>query len=110
MVLSEESYSQKQIAARLKKTVSLILRVLKKPREPGRVKDQKLPGRPIKRTKREDSLIVTLANRYKSALLIKAKMRRDYSASTSTTQRRLREAGLHGCKVRKKPHLTPAHN
>ena len=29
--------------------------------------------------------------------------------STSTTQRRLREAGLHGCKARKKPHLTVAH-
>ena len=66
VVLSEEGYSQRQIATRLscsQKTVSLIL---KKQRETGSVKDKNIPGRPRK-TRREDSLIVrkSLANRLK---------------------------------------------
>ena len=58
VALSEEGYSQRQIATRVgcsQKSVSLIL---KKLRETGSVKDEKISGRLRVTTRREDSIIV----------------------------------------------------
>ena len=64
-------------------------------------------------TRREDRTMVrkSMSDRYKTAPEIKAKMQLEHgmSVSTSTTQRRLREAGLIGRKPRKKPRLTSRH-
>ena len=87
--------------------------ILKKHRESGTVKDMKIPGRERKTTAREDSLMVrkSKADRFKTAPQIKAEMNLEYGVqvSTSTAQRRLREAGMFGRKPRKKPRLTLAH-
>ena len=113
IALAEEGYSQRVIADRVccsQKSVSLIL---KKKKECGSVDDRKITGRPRATTRRQDRTIVrkSKSNRFKTAPQIRSEMRSQYSvgASVSTIQRRLREAGLYGCKARKKPRLTPAH-
>ena len=51
------------------------------------------------------------ADRFKSAPEIKAEMQAEHGVciSSSTTRRRLREAGLKGCRSRQKPRLTKRH-
>ena len=64
-------------------------------------------------TRREDRTTVrkSMSDHYKTAPEIKAKMQLEHvvSVSTSTTRRRLREAGHIGRKPRKKPRLTSRH-
>ena len=99
-LLSEAGCSQK--------SVSLIL---KKLRETSSVKDKKNSGRLRVTTRREDSIIVrkSLSNRCKTAPQIRSEVMSEHSIeiSTSTTQRRLRDAEIFGRKARKKPCLTP---
>ena len=70
-------------------------------------------GRKRKTSKREDSVVVrkSKSNRFKTAPQIKAEMQIEHGVniSVSITRRRLREAGLKGCKPRKKPRLTARH-
>ena len=60
-------------------------------------------GRKRKTSKREDSVVVrkSKSNRFKTAPQIKAEMQIEHGVniSVSTTRRRLREAGLKGCKL-----------
>ena len=77
-------------------------------RETGFVKDKKISGRLTVTTRRDDSIIVrkNLSNRFKTAPQIRSEVRSEHSIeiSTSTTQRRLRDAELFGRKARKKSH------
>ena len=113
VALSEEGYSKREIADRFGCSQRSFRDILKKQRLTESVKDLKIPGRKRKTTKREDRIIVrkSKSNRYKTAPEIKADMQIEHgvSISTSTTQRRLREAGLNGRKPRKKPSLTARH-
>ena len=110
LALSEEGYTQREIAARVGCTQSSVSEILKKKRLTGSVKDAKIPGRKRKTSEREDRLMVrkSKSNHYKTAPQIKAEMLIEHGVNilVSTTQRRLREAGLKGCKPRKKPRLT----
>ena len=80
----------------------------------GSVKDLKIRERKRKTMRREDRTCMvgkSMSDRYKTAPEIKAKMQLEHvvSVSTSTTRRRLREAGHIGRKPRKKPRLTSRH-
>ena len=97
VVLSEEGYSSRQIAARLgwsRKSVSLILQ---KQRLTGSVADRQTPGRSRKTSSKEDRLIVrkSKSDRFKTAPQILAEVKVHYgiNVSISTAQRRLRETG-----------------
>ena len=113
MALSEEGYSQRAVARRAgcsQRSVSVILR---KQRHTGCVRDHEIIGRKRKTTIKEDRLIVrkSKADRFKTATEIKAEMQMEHGVriSSSTIRRRSREAGLNGCKTRKKPRLTARH-
>ena len=58
VALSEEGYSQRQIAARVGCSQKNVSRILKKLRETGSVQDKKISGRLRVTTRREDSIIV----------------------------------------------------
>ena len=77
------------------------------------MRDRKILGRKRKTTSKEDIIIVrkSKADRFKSAPEIKAEMQAEHGVciSSSTTRRRLREAGLKGCRSRQKPRLTKRH-
>ena len=95
LAMSEEGYSQREIAVRAGCSQRTVCDVLKeKKRIIGSVQDLKIPGRKRKKTPE-----------------IKAKMQLEHgvSVSTPTTRRRLREAGHIGRKLRKKPRLTARH-
>lgn len=113
VALHEELYSQREIAIRVGCSSSAVGEIIKKYRETGSVEDRKIPGRHRKTSARQDRLIVrkSLVNRFKTAPEIKAEILLEHciEISTSTTQRRLRESGLHGRKARRKPLLTAAH-
>ena len=59
-------------------------------------------GRKRKTSKREDRVVVTQIPQIKAEMQIE----HGVNISVSTTRRRFREAGLKGCKPRKKPRLT----
>ena len=111
--LSEVGYTQREITTCVGGTQSSVNEILKKKRLTGSVKDAKIPGLKRKTSEREDRLMVRKrkSNRYKTAPQIKAEMLIGHGVniSVSTTQRRLREAGLKRCKPRKKPRLTARH-
>ena len=113
IVLSEEGYSQRQIADRLGCSQKSIDRTLRRHSATGSVQDKTIPGRRRKTSRREDSLIVRKlkADRFKTAPQIKAELRIEHGVqvSASTIQRWLREAGLFSRKPRRKPHLTLHH-
>ena len=113
LALSEEGYSQREVARRVGCCQRSVSDILKKERLTGGVRDRKIIGRKRKTTTKEDRLIVrkSKADRFKTATEIKAKMQVEHGVhiSSSTTRRRLREAGLNGCKTRQKPRLTARH-
>ena len=113
VILAEEGYSQRAIASRVGCSQRSVCEIIKKHTETGEVRDRKIPGRPRKTTSREDRLIVrkSMTDRFKTAPQIKSELSSSHNLilSTSTTQRRLREAGLYGRKARKKPRLTLSH-
>ena len=113
VVLSEEGYSSRQIGARLKCSHKSVALILKKKKLNGSVSDRPIPGRTRKTTRKEDSIIVrkSKSDRFKTAPQVRAEVKTQYGihVSISTTQRRLREAGLHGRKARRKPRLTALH-
>ena len=79
-------------------TQSSVSEILKKKRLTGSVKYAKMPGRKRKTSEREDWFMVrkSKSNCYKTAPQIKAEMLIELGVNitVSTTQRRLREAGL----------------
>ena len=113
LALSEEGYSQREIARRVGCCQRSVSDILKKQHLTGSVKDRKIPGRKRKTTIKEDRLIVrkSKADRFKTAPEIKAQMdiQHGVSISSSTTRRRLRKARLNGYKARQKPRLTARH-
>ena len=113
LALSEEGYSQREVARRAGCCERSVSDILKKERLTGGVRDRKIIGRKRKTTTKEDRLIVrkSKADRFKTATEIKAEMQVEHGVhiSSSTTRRRLREAGLNGCKTRQKPRLTARH-
>ena len=94
IVLSEEGYSHREIAARVGCSHGAVGEIIHKHRITGRVEDKPIPGRFRKTTRRQDRLLVrrSLACRFKTAPQIKAEMRIEHGViiSTSTTQRILR--------------------
>ena len=109
LALSEEDYTQRQIAASVGCSQKSVSEILKKYRITCNIKDIKIPGRKRKTTERWDRIIVRKSkmDRTKIALQVKAKMMLQHGASvsTSTAQKRLREVRLFGRKPRKKPKL-----
>ena len=105
LALSEEGYTQREIAARVGCSQGSVSDILKKQRLTGSVKDAQIPGRRRKTSEREDQIIVrkSKSNHFKTAQEIKVEMQNKHavSVSLSTTKRRLREAGLKGCKPKK---------
>ena len=80
VVLSEEGYSSRQIAARLgysRKSISLILQ---KQRLTGSVVDRQIPGRSRNTSSKEDRLIVrkSKSDRFKTAPQIRAEVKIQY--------------------------------
>ena len=112
VILAEEGYRD-LLLLELVAAKGVCVRSLKKHTETGEVRDRKIPGRPRKTTSREDRLVVrkSMTDRFKTAHQIKSELSSSHNLilSTSTTQRRLREAGLYGQKARKKPRLTLLH-
>ena len=76
IVLSEELYSQQEIASRVGCSRSAVGEIIRKHRLTGSVADRKIPGRRRKTTARQDKLLVrkSLANRFKTAPQIKAEI------------------------------------
>ena len=113
LALSEEGYSQREVPLRVGCCQRSVSDILKKKRLTGGVRDRKIAGRKRKTTTKENRLIVSKskADRFKTATEIKAEMQVEHGVhiSSSTTRRRLREAGLNGCKTRQKPRLTARH-
>ena len=113
VALSEEGYSQRQIADRLGCSQKSIDRTLRRHSATGSVQDKTIPGRRRKTSRRENSLIVrkSKADRFKTAPQIKAELQIEHGVqvSASTIQRRLREVGLLARKPCRKPHLTLCH-
>ena len=113
LALSEEGYSQRAVARRVGCSQRSVSDILRKQRLTGCVRDHVIIGRKRKTTIKEDRLIVrkSKADRFKTATEIKAEMQVEHGVriSSSTIRRRLREAGLNGCKTRKKPRLTARH-
>ena len=112
--LSEEGYSQRVIAVCVGCSQRRVCEILEKKKKlTGSVKDLKIPGRKRKTTRSEDRTMVgkSMSDRYKTAPEIKAKIQIEHgvNVSTSTTRRRLREAGHIGRKPGKKPRLTLRH-
>ena len=112
LALSEKGYSQREVARRVGCCQRSVSDILKKERLTGGVRDRKIIGRKRKTTTKEDRLIVrkSKADRFKTATEIKAEMQVEHGVHiSSSTTRRLREAGLNGCKTRQKPRLTARH-
>ena len=114
LALSEEGYSQRVIAVCVGCSQRSVCDILEKKKKlTGSVKDLKTPERKGKTTRREDRTMVakSMFDRYKTAPEIKAEMQLEHgvSVSTSTTRRRLSEAGHIGRKQRKKPRLILRH-
>ena len=104
LALSEEGYTQREIAARVGCSQGSVSDILKKQRLTGSVNDAQIPGRRRKTSEREDQIIVrkSKSNHFKTAQEIKVEMQNKHavSVSLSTTKRRLREVGLKGYKPR----------
>ena len=113
LALSEEGYTQREIAIQVGSSQKNVSDILKKQRDTGTVRDKKIPGRKRKTTAKEDRIMVrkSKSDRFKTASEIRAEMQIKHrvNVSSSTARRRLREAGLNGCKSRQKPRLTSRH-
>ncbi len=113
VTLSEEGYSQRAIAARLKVSLCAVQNILTKKEETGSVRDKPRSGRPKQTSSREDRLLVRLSlnNRRASSKQLKRELQdaSGCSVSTGTVRRRLLHAGLKGCIAAKKPMLTAKH-
>ena len=110
VVLSEEGYSARKIAEKLKCSHSTVVRLLKKRRETGKVEDRARNGRPRKSTSREDRVLsrLSLANRKLTSPELAKRWTESCSVDVSsvTVRRRCLEIGLRGCKARRKPLMT----
>lgn len=110
LLLHEEGLSQVQIAKRVLCSRNGVQSTLKRFAETGSVENRPIPGRPRKISVRSVRKLVraSLSNRKLSSL----ELAQGYNAekkeniSPSTVRRRLAEAGLRGCKARKKPYLS----
>ena len=113
LALSEEGYSQREVAHRVGCSQRSVSDILKKQRLTGCVRDRKILGRKIKTTSKEDRIIVrkSKADRFKSAPEIKAEIQAEHGVciSSSTKRRRSRGAGLKGCRTRQKLRPTKRH-
>ena len=90
LALSEEGYTQREIAARVGCSGGSVSDMLKKQRLTGSVNDAQIPGRRRKTSEREDRIIVrkSKSNRFKTAPEIKVEMQNEHalSVSVSTTK------------------------
>ena len=113
LALSEEGYTQREIAIRVGCSQKSVSDILKKQQDTGTVRDKKIPGRKRKTTAKEDRIMVrkSKSERFKAAPEIRAEMQIEHgvNVSSSTARRRLREADLSGYKSRQKPRLTFRH-
>ena len=61
VILHEEGYSSRQIAAKVGCNQSTVIRVLQKHKETGNTKDRHRSGRPKKSTKRDDRVLIRIS-------------------------------------------------
>lgn len=109
ITLRREGQSLRQIARTLQVSVSAVAKTIKRVEETGTHEDRTRSGRPKATSESENKFIrvTSLRNRQLSARDIQAQLNasRSTEVSTSTVQRRLREAGLTGRISAKKPLL-----
>lgn len=109
-ILYEEGYSQREVAARLKVSRGAVQKAIKRFQETGKHTNRPKSGRPKVLTPREKRLLVSTS--LKKRMLTSKKLTADFNArhkksiSPSTVRSVLNEAGLRGCKARKKPWLS----
>ena len=112
LALSQEGYTQREIAARVGCSEGSVSDMLKKQRLTGSVNDAQIPGRRRKTSEREDRIIVrkSKSNRFKTALEIKVEMQNEHalSVSVSTTKEGLGRLVLKGTSPEKNtPYCSP---
>lgn len=110
VVLHDEGYSSRQIAAKVGCNQSTVLRIIKKKEKTGEIKDKQRTGRPRNSTKRQDRVLkrTCMGNRKLTSpqLLREWQEKCSVHVSSSTVRRRCLQFGLRGCKARRKPLLT----
>lgn len=103
--LRKEKLTIEEIGKRVKRSKSVVSRVLKLYKETGRLSNTKKPGRPRKTTAKEDRVIqrLVLKDRFLTAGKISKQMEGVTNVSRQTVSRRLHEIGLFARSPRKKP-------
>ena len=112
LALSQEGYTQREIAARVGCSEGSVSDILKKQRLTGSVNDAQIPGRRRKTSEREDRIIVrkSKSNHFKTAQEIKVEMQNEHalSVSVSTTKEGLGRLVLKGTSPEKNtPYCSP---
>ncbi|GFT82563.1 hypothetical protein TNCV_1633651 [Trichonephila clavipes] len=106
----EENYSTRQIAAKVPRGLSTVVRTLKKSSETNFIADRGRSGRPRKTSLRKDRLLhrISISNRKLNSSQIWKQwtLTSNVSVCPRTVRGRLLEIGLRGCKARPKPLLT----
>lgn len=109
-ILSEQGMSQVNIAREVKCSRCAVQYALKRFEETGSYQNRPRTGRKKITTVREDRLLIrqSLQDRKKTALDLAASLSeaKGQLVGVHTVRRRLRQAGLKGCKARKKPWLS----
>ena len=109
ITLRNEGQSLRKIARTLQLSVTAVAKTVKRFEQTGTHEDRKRSGRPRVTSKSENKFIrvTSLRNRRLTAPEIQAQLNatRSTDVSTSTVQRRLRDAGLKGRIAAKKPLL-----
>lgn len=110
LFLHEQGKSQVEIAKTLKCSRCAVQSAIKRFKDTGSHVDKKRTGRKRLTSKREDRNLIreSLKNRKKTSFELAAGLSDQIGRTISarTTRRRLGEAGLKGCKARKKPWLS----
>lgn len=110
ILLKEEGYSMRQIAAKVPCGHSTDVITLKRYSETNSIADRERSGRPRKTTLREDRVLhrISLSNRKLNSpqILKQWTLTSNVNVCPRTVRGRLLEIGLRGCKARPKPLLT----
>lgn len=110
VLLASQGMSQQKISKTLKHSRAAVQYALRLYRETGEYISKPRPGRKRKSSAREDRILAreSLKNRQKTSSELAASLqeRQNVTLSARTVRRRLTEAGLRGCKARKKPWLS----
>ena len=111
IALTNEGYSQRQVAAKIGVSKGAVQRTLERFRKTGSYSSRPKSGRPRSTTKQEDQFIklTSLRNRRATAgdIQLAINSTRERPISKATVRRRLTASGLRGRVARSKPFLRP---